>query len=100
MLLLGGYGFYDEWYNVLDFLTGIANVGLLGIAGLLFFFAVFREKYRKINYAAGGVFVLVGAYGLYDEWQAFADLFYGVLPFVCILVGALSLASGLRQLKT
>ena len=99
MLLLGGYGIYDEWFNVIDLITGIVNICLI-LAGLvLLFLGTAREKHRKINYVLGGALFFIGLYGLYDEWRATKDLLSGVVPVACILFGGLALTLGIKKLK-
>ena len=100
MLIVGAYGFYDEAYNVLDFITGAVNAAFVVLGIGMLFFAVSREKYRTFNYGVGGVLLIVGLYGLYDEWQSFADLFVGLLAVACIVIGALSLTIGVRYLRS
>ncbi|MBF0314620.1 MAG: hypothetical protein HQK50_09705 [Oligoflexia bacterium] len=101
-LFIGLYGVYDEIYNVVDFIKGIVQPITLAVGGFLLFLGMQRGEAGAIKNAllgAGTLILVVGFYGLYDEWYAFSDMMLGVLPLLCIAFGGLSLIAGINKLK-
>ncbi len=58
-----------------------------------------RVEFRTINSILAGVFLIVGFYGLYDEYYAVLDFCYGFLPFFLLITGVVSLTYGIKKLK-
>jgi UDP-N-acetylmuramyl pentapeptide phosphotransferase/UDP-N-acetylglucosamine-1-phosphate transferase len=98
-LSLGIIGIYDEYFTVVEFIKGFvqplfAVIGFVAVlAGLL------SVKQRTGHIVFGLVLLGVGIYGFFDEYYAVLDFFKGSVPIAMLLVGMISVASGVRQLK-
>lgn len=68
-------------------LTALA-AGILGNSNL-----------RKGNFIAASIFLILGLYGLYDEYYAVVDFLYGMMPPLLILGGMLSIVYGIKKLR-
>ena len=73
---------------------------LLIIIGLLASGAAIlgNESFRRMNLSVAAVFLLLGLYGLYDEYYAVMDWFYGLFPPLLIVAGVFSVVVGIKKL--
>ncbi|MBF0299456.1 MAG: hypothetical protein HQK51_12095 [Oligoflexia bacterium] len=103
LLFLGIYGAYDEIFNVVDFIKGAMQPATLLAGAFILFLGLKRKDDGGITKNAlmgtGAVILLVGFYGLYDEWYSFIDMVMGAFPLACIAFGTLSLIVGINKLK-
>ncbi|MBF0360266.1 MAG: hypothetical protein HQK49_04605 [Oligoflexia bacterium] len=100
LLFLGLYGVYDEIFNVVDLIKGAIQPVTIFAGGFLLFLGMQHDGKMKNLFLGGGAATLViGLYGLYDEWYTFIDMVMGILPLFCILAGGLSLIAGIKRLK-
>ncbi|MBF0205487.1 MAG: hypothetical protein HQK53_01225 [Oligoflexia bacterium] len=98
---MGVYGAYDEIFNVVDLIKGAVQPLTFLVAFLLIFIGLQKEGiFKNILLGSGVVVLVIGMYGLYDEWYAFIDMMKGVFPIFCLGFGALFLITGINKLKT
>ena len=69
-------------------------IGLVALAAAI----LGNNSYKKINFIVAVVFLFLGAYGLYDEYYAVLDFFYGLMPPLFIAVGLVSVFHGIKKL--
>ena len=69
-------------------------IGLIALAAAI----LGDNDFKKINFIVAAVFLLLGLYGLYDEYYAVMDFFYGLLPPLLIVVGLVSVFHGIKKL--
>ncbi|MBT3235392.1 MAG: hypothetical protein HN353_05540 [Bdellovibrionales bacterium] len=100
MFAAGVFGMYDEWYNVLDLVLGVAGP-IMVLCGIIFMsIATKRANALKIVYLTSGLFLLLaGAFGIYDEWGVVRDVSYGIIPIISIVCGVLAVVTGVNRLK-
>ncbi|HUV49755.1 MAG TPA: hypothetical protein VMW78_01870 [Anaerolineae bacterium] len=98
-----GLGLFLLYLNstfVVEFIKGaiqpiIILLGLLCLAvGVLG-----KTGFKKINLAAAAIFLILGLYGLYDEYYAVADFFNGFFPVLLIIAGVISIVHGIKKLN-
>jgi UDP-N-acetylmuramyl pentapeptide phosphotransferase/UDP-N-acetylglucosamine-1-phosphate transferase len=96
---IGVFGIYDEYFTVVEFIKGFlqplfALIGFIAIlAGLL------STKPKTGHIIFGLLFLGVGIYGFFDEYYAVLDFFKGSVPLAMLVIGMVSVASGVKQLK-
>ncbi|MBF0451866.1 MAG: hypothetical protein HQK75_14270 [Candidatus Magnetomorum sp.] len=71
-------------------------IGLTAIAAAFFG----KQAFKKMNYGVGTVCLLIGFYGLYDEYYAVMDFFYGLLPLFLFASGIIAIVHGIKKLGT
>jgi len=95
---LGLYGVYDEYFTVIEFLKGSLQP-LLMFGGIVAVLAgILGEKHRPLHIIGGLVLVGIGIYGFFDEYYATLDFFKGAVPVALLLVGSVSVISGVKLL--
>ena len=96
---LGVYGVYDEYFVVVEFIKGIIQP-ILVLAGLTAILAGLLSTRLKAGHVVVGLLMLaVGAYGFIDEYYATLDFFKGVVPPLLLIIGMVSVVSGVKQLQ-
>ena len=55
--------------------------------------------HRTFNAIFAGLLLVVGFFGLYDEYYVVLDFCYGILPVLLVVGGTVSLAYGIKKLK-
>ena len=69
-------------------------IGLLAMAAALFG----NKEFKKINMMVSAIFLVLGLYGLYDEYYAVVDFFYGLIPPLLVVAGLVSIFHGIKKL--
>ena len=101
--ILFGVGIFLFYLNsavaVEIFKGGIQPVIIL--LGLLAFTATIfgKKSSRKINAFLAGILMILGIYGLYDEYYAVIDFFHGIIPLFLFATGIIAVIYGIKQLK-
>ena len=54
---------------------------------------------RKTNFILASLLLILGLYGLYDEYYAVIDFFYGLMPPLLVCAGIVSIVYGVRKLR-
>ncbi|KPA19041.1 magnetosome protein MamI-2 [Candidatus Magnetomorum sp. HK-1] len=85
---------------VVEFIKGAIQpvtiiLGLLALAAAIFH----NNAFRKINYGVAAIFLIVGFYGLYDEYYAVMDLLYGIFPIALFAGGITAVVHGIQSVK-
>lgn len=95
---LGLFGIYLYGPLVVEVLKGFLQPLIIAL-GLLTLAAAFfgKKDLRKINAVVAAVLLILGAYGLYDEYYAVVDFFNGALPLVLLVAGIVAVISGVRS---
>lgn len=57
-----------------------------------------KRALRKTNFIAAALFLVLGLYGLYDEYYAVMDFLYGLMPPLLVAVGIVSIVHGIKKL--
>jgi len=84
---------------VAEFMKGIVQPTLILLGLLCLAAAIFgRNDFKKINAVAAVIFLVIGLYGLYDEYYAVLDFFSGFIPIFLIVGGMISLVCGIKKL--
>lgn len=101
-LIIFGAGLFLSYYYspyVVEVFKG-AMQPLLIIIGLLALGAAIlgNKAFRRMNFVVSAVFLLLGLYGLYDEYYAVMDFFYGLFPPLLIVAGLVSVVQGIKKL--
>jgi hypothetical protein len=90
---------YMNLVYVVQFLKGMLQPLFIVIGITAAIAAVLgNRKLRSINMGLAAIFLVLGFYGLYDEYYNVMDFFSGLLPPVLILVGLISAVHGIRKL--
>jgi len=102
-LIVFGTGLFLAYFYsamVVEFIKGAIQpvIILLGFISLASAF-LGKKKFRTINSIIAGLLLAVGFYGLYDEYYAVLDFFYGFLPIFLVGAGIVSLTYGVMKLK-
>ena len=94
LFLLYLYGPY-----ALELIKGAMQPVLI-LIGLISLAAGFmgKKEQKKMNFIVAAVFLLLGLYGLYDEYYAVVDFFNGLFPPLLIVVGLISIFHGIKNL--
>nr|MBF0220770.1 hypothetical protein [Desulfobulbaceae bacterium] len=102
-LLVFAAGLYLLLTNILycvEFIKGAAQPFLIIIGLLAAASAIFTSKTnRTINILVAIVFLLVGSYGVYDEYYATMDFFHGLIPPLFVGIGIICLVHGISRLN-
>ena len=53
---------------------------------------------RKANFITATLLLVLGLYGLFDEYYAVMDFFYGLMPPLLVAVGIVSIIHGVKKL--
>lgn len=69
-------------------------LGLMAMAGAI----VGDKKFKRMNLIVAVIFLLLGLYGLYDEYYAVMDFFEGMLPPLLVVAGLVSIFHGIKKL--
>ncbi|HIJ19418.1 MAG TPA: hypothetical protein HPP58_00070 [Deltaproteobacteria bacterium] len=71
-------------------LTGLVALaaGILGNSNL-----------RTANFIVASLLLVLGLYGLYDEYYAVIDFFYGLMPPLLVFGGIVSIVYGIKKLR-
>ena len=101
-LVVFGIGLFLLYLNsavVAEFMKGIVQPTLILLGLLCLAAAIFgRNDFKKINAVAAVIFLVIGLYGLYDEYYAVLDFFSGFIPIFLIVGGMISLVCGIKKL--
>ncbi|MBF0112758.1 MAG: hypothetical protein HQK74_08505 [Desulfamplus sp.] len=102
-LIIFGTGLFFAYMNsamVVEFIKGAIQpvTIILGFVALMSAL-VGKKVYRTINSILAGLLLVVGFYGLYDEYYAVLDFFYGFFPILLVCAGSVSLVYGIMKLK-
>lgn len=101
-LIVFGIGLFLLYLNsavVAEFIKGIMQPILILLGLLCLTAAIFAEnEFKKINAAAAVIFLVIGLFGLYDEYYAVLDFFSGFIPVFLIVCGMISLVYGFKKL--
>ncbi|MBF0228347.1 MAG: hypothetical protein HQK63_01945 [Desulfamplus sp.] len=97
---LGLFLAYMNSAMVVEFIKGAIQpitiiLGFVALASAL----LGKKAYRTINSVLAGLLLAVGFYGLYDEYYAVLDFFYGFFPIFFVCAGSVSLVYGIMKLK-
>ena len=71
------------------------GLGLLALAAAI----LGKRAYRKINATVAGLLLMLGFYGLYDEYYAVIDFFSGFIPLALLVSGFVAVISGIKKVK-
>jgi len=97
-----GLGIFFCYLNsayVVEFFKGLIQplTIFIGLTALLA--AIFgKQQFSKFNYGVAAVFLIVGLYGLYDEYYAVLDFIYGFMPLFLLFGGIIAVVHGVRKL--
>lgn len=69
-------------------------VGLMAVAAA----ALGNREFKKMNLIVAVIFLLLGLYGIYDEYYAVLDFFYGMSPPLLVVAGLVSVVHGIKKL--
>ena len=102
-LIVFSTGFFLTYYysaRVVEFFKGAIQpvtiiLGLIALASAL----LGKKQFRTINSVIAGLLLLVGFYGLYDEYYAVLDFCYGFLPIFLVSAGIVSLTYGVMKIR-
>ncbi|MBF0468011.1 MAG: hypothetical protein HQK61_03865 [Desulfamplus sp.] len=102
-LIVFGSGLFLAYMNsamVVEFIKGAIQPVTIFLGFVALGSALFGKKiYRTINSILAGLLLAVGFYGLYDEYYAVLDFFYGFFPIFLVCAGSISLVYGITKLK-
>ena len=102
-LIIFGTGLFFAYLHsarVVEFIKGAIQpitilLGFVALASAL----LGKKRFRTINSVIAGLLLVVGFYGVYDEYYAVLDFFYGFLPIFLVGAGLVSLSHGITKLK-
>ena len=101
--ILFGLGLFLVYLNsavVVEVFKGAIQPVIILLGLLAFAAAVFGKKdFRKINATIAGVLIVLGIFGLYDEYYAVVDFLHGFIPLFLFVTGIVAVISGIKQLK-
>ncbi|MBF0202528.1 MAG: hypothetical protein HQK66_14720 [Desulfamplus sp.] len=85
---------------VVEFIKGAIQpvtiiLGFVALASAL----LGKKAFRTINSILAGLLLVIGFYGLYDEYYAVLDFFYGFIPIFLVTAGSISLVYGIVKMK-
>ena len=69
-------------------------VGLLAMAGAI----LGNKKFKRMNLIVAVICLLLGLYGLYDEYYAVMDFLEGMMPPLLVVAGLVSIFHGIKKL--
>jgi len=73
----------------------IIVIGLVALSAAVFG----KGEFRKLNSILSGLFLVLGFYGLYDEYYAVIDFFHGFIPLFLVFAGIIAIIYGIKSLK-
>lgn len=84
---------------VVEVIKGALQPTLIAIGLTAIGAALLGDKtFKRMNLIAGVIFLLLGLYGLYDEYYAVMDFFYGLLPPLLLVAGFVCVFHGIKKL--
>lgn len=84
---------------VVEVLKGAMTPALIAIGLTAMGAAILGNKdFKKMNLLVAVVFLLLGLYGLYDEYYAVMDFLYGMMPPLLVIAGLVSVFHGVKKL--
>ena len=85
---------------VIEFIKGAMQPVTL-LAAMVALLAAFlgRREFRSFNAMTAGLLLVVGGWGLYDEFYAVLDFVNGFLPLFLTGAGAVAVTAGIRKLR-
>ena len=101
LILFSGGLFLLYYFSpyVVEFIKGAIQPTLIALGLVALAAAIFgNETFKKMNYIAAALFLLLGLYGLYDEYYAVMDFFSGAMPPLLVIAGLVSVLHGIRKL--
>jgi len=102
-LITFGIGLFLAYANsvyVVEFIKGTIQPVFIIIGLLALFAAIFNNNaFQKTNYSVAAILLIVGLYGLYDEYYAVMDLIYGVFPILLFAGGITAVVHGIQNVK-
>ena len=72
----------------------LIGIGLIAMAAA----ALGNKEYKKMNLIVTVIFLVLGLYGLYDEYYAVMDFFFGLMPPLLVVAGLVSVVHGIKKL--
>ena len=69
-------------------------IGLVAMAGAI----LGNKEFKRMNLIVAVLFLLLGLYGLYDEYYAVMDFFSGMMPPLLVVAGLVSIFHGIKKL--
>jgi len=100
LLGLGLFLFYLNSAVAVEIFKGGIHPVMILLGFLAFTAAIFGKKSnRKMNGLLAGILLILGTYGLYDEYYAAIDFFHGFIPLFLFAIGIIAVISGIKQLK-
>jgi len=57
-----------------------------------------NRNLMRANFIVASLFLILGFYGLYDEYYAVIDFFYGLMPPLLVVGGIVSIVYGIKKL--
>lgn len=101
--IIFGIGLFFCYVNsvyVVEFFKGLVQpltilIGLTALAAAI----LGKKQFAKFNYGVAIVSLIVGSYGLYDEYYAVLDFFYGFMPLALLFGGIVAVVHGVKKLK-
>lgn len=101
-LIVFGMGLFSLYFYgpyVVELIKGAMQPVLI-LIGLLSMAAGFmgKKELKKMNFIVAAIFLLLGLYGLYEEYYAVMDFFNGLFPPLLVVVGLISIFHGIKNL--
>ena len=69
-------------------------IGLTALAGAI----LWNKEFKRMNLIVAVIFLLLGLYGLYDEYYAVMDFFSGMMPPLLVVAGLFCVFHGIKKL--
>nr|ASQ41199.1 magnetosome protein MamI-1 [Candidatus Magnetananas rongchenensis] len=93
------FSFYYSVY-VVEVIKGVVQPVFIVLGFIALAVAVFgKTEFKKINYVVAVVSLILGFYGLYDEYYAVLDFLYGFVPILLIVTGVIGVVHGIKKLS-
>ncbi|MBF0226396.1 MAG: hypothetical protein HQK76_13155 [Desulfobacterales bacterium] len=100
--IIFGIGLFLVYLNsfiVFEIFKGVMQpitifLGLVALSSAIFG----KAELRKPNAIAAGALLVIGAYGVYDEFYAVLDFFNGFIPIFLILAGGVGVGYGIKKI--
>lgn len=101
LFAVGLFLFLQNILYCVEFIKGgaqpiLITIGLAAAAASIF---PSNKTHRTFNILAAIIFLLVGGYGVYDEYYATMDFLNGLFPPLLVGVGLIALTHGIARLK-
>ena len=85
---------------VIEFIKGAAQPATILAGGAALMAALLgKREFRTFNSVLAGMLLVVGGWGLWDEYLAVLDFLNGFLPLFLTAAGVVALASGIRKIR-